>query len=680
MSTYKNIDRICIIIVIISIIIGIVFCNGNIFGIQTTAYTLGYEERLFDNSKVHRIDIIMDDWDKFIENCESEEYSICNLDIDGELVKNVAIRAKGNTSLSSVKSMESSRYSFKIEFDHYNDSTTYHGLDKLCLNNIIQDNTYMKDYISYTLMNSFGVDSPLCSYADIYVNGEEWGLYLAVEGIEDSFLKRNYGSEQGELYKPDSMSFGGGRGNGMDFDMKDFINDDNSEKDNLDDNSKKTDMNLGENIPDFSNGEIPENFNPDKMFEEGEMPDFSNGGFGGMGSNDVKLKYTDDNFDSYTNIFNNAKTDITKADKKRLISSLKALSEQSDIESTVNVDEVLRYFVVHNFLVNGDSYTGMMIHNYYLYEKDKQLSMIPWDYNLAFGTFQGSSATSSVNSPIDTPVSSGDMSDRPMISWIFDNEEYTEQYHQLFNEFINSIDLQKLISETADMIDEYVKNDTTKFCTYDEFLKGVDTITQFCTLRSESIKGQLNGTIPSTSEGQKNDSSTLIDASNINTSDMGTMNMDDSKGGFSGFNDKNDFDKTSNVKIANTNNSKTINSTNVSQESSDQMSLNDFNSNNMPEDFDSSNTPQENIDLNNIPNEFSSENNPNKDIQDSESNEFSSQTKDTQSLNDKFNKPSMEDFSQQDNNSQSPKTIVVLLIVSTVILLSGIGFALKFKK
>ncbi len=33
---------------------------------------------------------------------------------------------------------------------------------------------------------------------------------------------RNYGKNSGELYKPDSMSFGGGRGNGADFDMDDF--------------------------------------------------------------------------------------------------------------------------------------------------------------------------------------------------------------------------------------------------------------------------------------------------------------------------------------------------------------------------------------------------------------------------------------------------------------------------
>ena len=68
----------------------------------------------------------------------------------------------------------------------------------------------MKDYLTYQMMASFGVDSPLCSYVYLTVNGEDWGLYLAVEGVEEAFLERNYGSDYGELYKPDSMSMGGG--------------------------------------------------------------------------------------------------------------------------------------------------------------------------------------------------------------------------------------------------------------------------------------------------------------------------------------------------------------------------------------------------------------------------------------------------------------------------------------
>ena len=70
----------------------------------------------------------------------------------------------------------------------------------------------MKDYLTYQMMGYFGVDAPLCSFVNITVNGENWGLYLAVEAVEESFLERNYGNDYGELYKPDSTGNMGGGG------------------------------------------------------------------------------------------------------------------------------------------------------------------------------------------------------------------------------------------------------------------------------------------------------------------------------------------------------------------------------------------------------------------------------------------------------------------------------------
>ncbi|MDE7234891.1 MAG: CotH kinase family protein, partial [Ruminiclostridium sp.] len=218
MSARKNIDKLCAVITAATLLLTLLFCNGKALGIETAARTIGYENRIFDQSRVHSIDIVTDDWEGFLETCEREEYAPCTVIIDGEAFKNVGIRGKGNTSLRSVASLGSSRYSFKLEFDQYDGTSSYHGLDKLCLNNIIQDNTFMKDYLAYTLMDRFGADAPLCSFAYLTVNGEDWGLYLAVEGVEESFLQRNYGNGYGNLYKPDSTDLGGGRGNGKDFD------------------------------------------------------------------------------------------------------------------------------------------------------------------------------------------------------------------------------------------------------------------------------------------------------------------------------------------------------------------------------------------------------------------------------------------------------------------------------
>lgn len=482
MSTSKYFDRICAIIAALMIAVTAVFMNAESLGATSVTRSYAYEDTLFDTGKVHTIDIVMDDWDSFVANATSEEYADCTVVIDGKAYKNVAIRAKGNTSLTNVAQYGNNRYSFKLEFDHYDDTNTYYGLDKLSLNNIIQDNTYMKDYLVYTLMRENGVDAPLCSFVYITVNGEDWGLYLAVEAIEDSFLSRTYGSStDGELYKPDSMSMGGGKG-------------------------------MGGNVASSESG---------------------------WGSSDVKLIYTDDEYSSYSNIFENAKSDLTDSDKDRLIASLKTLNEGTDIESVVDVEEVIKYFVVHNFVCNFDSYTGSMIHNYYLYEEDGVLSMIPWDYNLAFGGFVGGSdATSLVNYPIDSPISGGDTDSRPMIAWIFNNEEYLELYHQYFSEFIEeyfeSGYVSELIDSTYEMIASYVESDPTKFCTYEEFTEGVAALKEFCELRAESVRGQLDGIIPSTSEEQSADKSAFIDASDLSITAMGSMGNGGGPGGQEG--------------------------------------------------------------------------------------------------------------------------------------------------
>ncbi len=545
MSTHKYMDRVCVAAAVLSLLLTLLFMNGRALNLQPAGKVMGYENRLFDASRVHTVEIVMDDWDGFLSTCQSEEYSSCNVVIDGESYKNVGIRGKGNTSLSSVAAMGSSRYSFKIEFDKYDSAKSYHGLDKISLNNLIQDNTMMKDYLTYQMMNAFGVPSSLSSFVYITVNGEDWGLYLAVEGVEEAFLQRNYGNDYGELYKPDSMSFGGGRGNGRDFDMNDLADKfSGKDEDSSAQPGQRPDFG-GFSPPSMPGSNMPENPPAEQDTERqpsdtppGEMDSggfdpasmFGGGGFSFGGTSDVKLQYIDDDPDSYSNIFGSAKTGVSMADETRLIDSLRSLSGYEDLENVLDIEAVLRYFIVHNFVVNGDSYTGNMIHNYYLYEENGRLSMIPWDYNLAFGTFQAGSAVSAVNDAVDDVLS-----DRPMQAWIFSDEAYTRQYHQLYAEFLNTVDADRIINDGYALIADYVEKDPTKFCTYEEFETGVQALRSFCALRKESVQGQLAGTVPATSEQQNAQSGALISADGLNLSDMGTMGggMGD-PGGFDG--------------------------------------------------------------------------------------------------------------------------------------------------
>ena len=194
------------------------------------------------------------------------------------------------------------------------DGGNYHGLDKFSLDASFQDNSYLKTYLVYDMMEYMGVPAPLRSFVWVTVNGSPWGLFLAIEEPEEAFARRNFGADHGQLYKPDYTS----------------LNAENA---------------------------------------------------------DVALRYVGGGPERYPNIFDNAKFDVDGADQARLIQALKTLASGEDLETAVNVDEVLRYFVVQVFVMNWDSYLGHTGHNYFLYEEDGVLSILPWDYNLAFGTY-----------------------------------------------------------------------------------------------------------------------------------------------------------------------------------------------------------------------------------------------------------------------------------------------------
>lgn len=460
MLKHRYTDIICITAAVAACVLAVLFLSAEQLGIRAASSAPEYSRRLFDDSYVHTLDIRIGDWDAFLAAATEENYTECDVEIDGEVFSSVGLRAKGNNSLRLVNEYGLERYSLKIEFDHFQDGNTYYGLDKLSLDSSYQDNSYMKNYLAYDMMDYMGVPSPLCSYVWVTVNGEDWGLFLAVEEPEEAFARRNYGADHGKLYKPDYRSL------------------------------------------------------------EAE-------------NRDVALQYTTEDPADYDNIFRNAKFDIDAEDQARLIGALKTLSEGTDLESAVNVDEVLRYFTVQVFVVNLDSYLGRTGHNYFLYEEDGIISMLPWDYNLAFATYSLgmpdpiNDAELYVNYPIDTPASGEIMTNRPLYHNLMKNEEYFAKYHAYFDEFIReyfeSGYFVKKTAETVKMISPYVKKDPTAFCSYEDYLTAVRTITDFCMLRAESVRGQLSGEIPSTIRGQQEDTESRVDASEVWLPDMGEI-------------------------------------------------------------------------------------------------------------------------------------------------------------
>ena len=552
MIAHKHITKIIAVIMALAVclcLVAVAFSDQIKAVAGDTGVSMEYETALFDTDSVISVNILMDedDWEEMLDNAISEEYHKCNVEINGKTFYQVAIRPKGNTSLSSIASDPTTdRYSFKLEFDHYVDGQTCFGLDKLILNNNYADATNMKEALIYDMYQYLGADASLYNYAEISVNGEYWGVYLALEAVEDSFLLRNYGTQDGELYKPESMDMGGAPGG--DQDSNDQESKDQNSKGKAPANGNFTNM----TPPDFSDADdgqgkdfsgFPEmNFDSDNMpdmdMPDMDMPDMDGGDFS-MGGNGADLNYSDDDLDSYSTIWDDEITNTKKADHKRVVTALKNISEGNDLESYMDIDNLLRYMAVHIFSVNDDSLSGTMAHNYYLYESSGKLNFIPWDYNLSFGGMgNNNNATDVVNDAIDNAFSSTDFFDTLM-----DNETYHNEYYsylqQLVESYVNGGAFDAFYERVRSQIDELLKNDPTAFYSYEEYETAADTLYQIVKLRGESIQGQIDGTIPSTEEEQKN-SDSLIDASALNLSAMGSMDAGGGKDG--GNNPPADFD------------------------------------------------------------------------------------------------------------------------------------------
>jgi len=303
---------------------------------------------------------------------------------------------------------------------------------------------------------------------------------------------------------------------------------------NMEGGQMPLDMQGGQMPPNMQGGQTQSN----RQGQMGRQNGFFGGFMGGRGSNGGSLEYSNDEVSSYSAIFNNVVGKGNETDFKRVINALKALSKGEDLETYFDVDKILRYLAAHTVVVNLDSYSSNMAQNYYLYENNGKVTILPWDYNLAWGGFQFGNATTVINFPIDTPVSGVDMSSRPLIEKLFSNTEYLEKYHsylqELMTKYFANGKWEEKIEKLDALISDYVKNDKTAFCTFEDYKTAVETFKTVGNLRYQSIQGQLDGTVPSTTADQNANPDKLISAGDLNLSLLGTMMGGGNRGGMGG--------------------------------------------------------------------------------------------------------------------------------------------------
>ncbi|WP_342481716.1 CotH kinase family protein [Paenibacillus sp. FSL L8-0340] len=187
-----------------------------------------------------------------------------------------------------------------------------------------------------------------------------------------------------------------------------------------------------------------------------------------------------------------------KSNDDIVVDMLDELNNGTDYNKYIDIDDALGYIALNAVTGNMDSYLGGNKQNYYLYEDEGIFSILPWDYNMAFGGMGGSDVL------IDEPTQ-GALAERPLVAKLLANEEYKTKYHEIIREmldgYLQNDTFKARIQELDTMISSYVKADLSAFYTFEQYESGITSVETFMSTMASSVSKQLDGTLPSSGDG-----------------------------------------------------------------------------------------------------------------------------------------------------------------------------------
>ncbi len=168
--------------------------------------------KLYDDSEVAVINITMgpSDLQQMLSNPFSDLLRLSSVHFKNEYIDetidSVGIRIRGNTSRASRKK------SFKLSFNDFKPGREFFGVEKMNLNGEHNDPSISRSKLCWDLFSEIGLTASSAAHAEVYINGDYYGLYISVEHIDNEFVQKNFDDDTGNLWKclwPADLTFRG---------------------------------------------------------------------------------------------------------------------------------------------------------------------------------------------------------------------------------------------------------------------------------------------------------------------------------------------------------------------------------------------------------------------------------------------------------------------------------------
>lgn len=354
---------------------------------------------LKDRLQTVSIDIDENNLNYLFQNAGDKPTVMTNsVTIGDKTIGYTGLKTKGSYTLDHAvtDNKGSDRFSLTINFGKYIKKKEYgakqnfYGLRKVSFNNFFFDKSMLKEFAAWSVISEMGIPTPQYGLAKLYINGAYYGVYFMMESFDHSILEQYYNCDKDDLssylLKPENTSF---------------------HYDKLLENDEPLwdgDAETYEEVKDML---------PTVMDWVKKLNQLSEG--------------TD---------FNDKEIDVNSEEYIELLNQI------------MDVDETLRYFAVHSFLVQLDNmFVGSKNFGLYVGTDGKSV-MVPWDYDLSFGCYFPSDSESTANYNLDAMYRItnyqgwGGKNDTraeqdgslvyfqfPLFQVIYQNKQLMEQYH-----------------------------------------------------------------------------------------------------------------------------------------------------------------------------------------------------------------------------------------------------------
>ena len=166
---------------------------------------VSFSQNIFDLG-VRQIEIFFSqsNWDDSLHYYYSSGQRLIadSIIIDGEVDELVGVRYKGGDSYSS----NNIKNPLNISLDYVNNGQSIDGYNTLKLSNGFHDPTFVREMLSYEIARNY-MPAPKSTYANVFINGNQIGLYVCVQSIDDDFTNENFYERKGPFFKADVTNF-----------------------------------------------------------------------------------------------------------------------------------------------------------------------------------------------------------------------------------------------------------------------------------------------------------------------------------------------------------------------------------------------------------------------------------------------------------------------------------------